>query len=249
MAMMKKQKSIAIIFIGTGKYADFFPKYYENCEKYFLLNSKKTYFCFTDAEFGGEIPKNIKIVETKLEKWPLPTLHRFKTILKQKDNILGYDYLIYLDADMLVNEKILEEEILTDKHFIGVHHPGFYKKDQEMPYERRKESQAYVKEKTGLYWQGSLWGGKIPYVFEMIEELDRRIDIDLEKDIIAEWWDESHINKFFLENTEKIHTLAPEYTFPEVYDTDKDKNFNYPNIDPNKRKIIHLVKNPSEIRF
>jgi hypothetical protein len=241
-------KNIAIIFIGTGKYADFFPKYYENCEKYFLTNSEKTYFCFTDADFGGEIPNNIKIIETQLEKWPLPTLHRFKTILKEKNNLLNYDYLIYLDADMLVNQKILEEEILTEKDFIGVYHPGFYKKSQGIPYEKRRISQAYVEEDTGRYWQGSLWGGRVPYVFEMIQKLHQQIQIDLEKNIIAEWHDESHINKFFLENSERVYTLGPEYSFPEVYDIDPNKDLNYPNIDPTQRKIIHLLKNHSEIR-
>ena len=241
-------KNIAIIFIGTGNYVKYFQNYYENCEKYFLPNSKKTYFCFTDADFQGEIPENINVIYTEQESWPLPTLHRFKYILSQKTNLIQYDYLIYLDADMLVNEKILEEEILTDNHFIGVYHPGFYKKDQAMPYEKRKISQAYVSQETGMYWQGSLWGGKIPFIFEMIEELNTRIEKDLDIDIIAEWWDESHINKFFLENSERVYTLGPEYTFPEVYDVDPDRNFNYPNIDFSKRKIIHLLKKHSEMR-
>ena len=35
---------VAITFIGTNKYLDFLPKYYENIEKYFLPNSEKPIF-------------------------------------------------------------------------------------------------------------------------------------------------------------------------------------------------------------
>lgn len=55
-------KRVAVIFIGTGDYINFFHNYYEKCEEYFLPNTEKTYFCFTDAEFGGDIPSNIKVV-------------------------------------------------------------------------------------------------------------------------------------------------------------------------------------------
>jgi len=239
---------VGILFIGTGNYINYFSDYYDNCEKYFLPNSNKTYFCFTDADFEGEVPSNIKVVYTEHESWPNPTLKRFHTILKEKQSYYDLDYLIYLDSDMLVNEIILEDEILHDSDFIGVHHPGFYKKDQMMPYERRKNSEAYVDIQGEIYWQGCLWGGKANSVIELCEILSNRIDKDLEKNIIAEWHDESHLNKFFLENILKVKTLQPEYAFPEVYDTDQDRIINYPNIDSKKRKIIHLLKNHSEIR-
>ena len=39
---------VAIIFIGTNKYLDFLPTYYEGIEKHFLPNSEKTIFAFTE---------------------------------------------------------------------------------------------------------------------------------------------------------------------------------------------------------
>jgi len=241
--------NIGILFIGTGNYINYFSNYYDNCEKYFLPNSNKTYFCFTNADFEGEVPSNIKVVYTQHESWPNPTLKRFHTILNEKESYSELDYLIYLDADMLVNEEIVEDEILFDSDFIGVHHPGFYKKKQVMPYERKKTSEAYVDIQGEIYWQGCFWGGKVNAIIELCETLSRRVDKDLEKGIIAEWWDESHLNKFYLENISRVKTLQPEYAFPEVYDTDQDRMINYPNIDSNKRKIIHLLKNHSEIRI
>ena len=40
---------VAIVFIGTGKYINFLPMYYENIEKHFLPNSEKTILVFTDG--------------------------------------------------------------------------------------------------------------------------------------------------------------------------------------------------------
>lgn len=238
--------NIGILFIGTGKYIKFFEKYYENCEKYFLPNLNKTYFCFTDAEFEGDVPENIKVIPTEHETWPHPTLKRFSTILSKKDEYLNFDYLFYLDADMLVNETILEEEFLFDFDYTAVQHPGYYKKNVPLPYERRSESQACVNVGGEIYWQGSFWGGKPSCIIELCEVLSNRVNIDLEKGIIALWWDESHMNKFFLEHEKRVNTLGPQYSFPESYDTDTDNN--YSTIDPNNRKIIHLLKNPDEIR-
>ena len=239
--------NIGIFFIGTGNYINFFENYYDNCEKYLLPNLNKTYFCFTDAEFDGDVPDNIKVIPTESYTLPDATLKRFHTILKPREEYSSLDYLIYLDADMLVNEVINEDEFSFDSDFFGVHHPGFYKKEQVFPYEKRSMSQAYVSS-GDTYWQGCFWGGKTNSVIELCEVLSERVDIDLQKNIIAEWHDESHINKFFLENSERVFTFNPEYAFPEVYDTDPNKDLNYPNIDPEKRKIIHLLKNHSEIR-
>ena len=238
--------NIAILFIGTGKYINFFDNYYQNCEKYFLPSINKTYFCFTDAEFEGDVPENIKVVSKEHEMWPHPTLKRFSTILSKKDEYLKFDYLFYLDADMLVNETILEDEFLFDSDYTAVHHPGYYKKNIPLPYERRPDSQACVNNDGEIYWQGSFWGGKPSCIIEMCQVLSNQVDLDLEKDIIAVWWDESHMNKFLLENQERVYTLGPEYSFPESYDTDTGNN--YPTIDPNNRKILHLLKNPTEMR-
>ena len=52
---------VAVIFIGTNRYLDFLPKYYEGIEKYFLPNSEKTILAFTDGELN-ETPDNVRAV-------------------------------------------------------------------------------------------------------------------------------------------------------------------------------------------
>lgn len=40
--------NIAILYIGIGKYKNFWFDFYNTCEKYFLPNHIKQYFLFTD---------------------------------------------------------------------------------------------------------------------------------------------------------------------------------------------------------
>lgn len=239
---------VAIIFIGTSKYASFFENYYTNCREKFLPNIEKTFFFFTDAEIDGDLPEDIVLVNIEHKTWPLVTLGRFSSILLEKNRLCDYDYIVYLDADMLVNDVVLENEILDhDKDFIGVYHPGFYKKNQTMPYERRPISTAFIDIEGEIYWQGCMWGGKTSSIIQMCEDICERIEQDEKNNIIAVWYDESHLNKYFLENIDKVYTLNPEYAFPAIYDQDPNRTFNYPNINPNIRKIIHVHKDSSSL--
>ena len=86
------------------------------------------------------------------------------------------------------------------------------------------------------YYQGCLWGGKVPEVLNMIDDLQDRVNKDLKKNVIAVWHDESHINKYFIEHQEKVHTLTPEYSYPEVF-------AEHCNFEP---KIVHLAKDNSK---
>ena len=40
---------VAISFIGTNKYLDYLPQYYEYIEENFLPNTEKTILAFTDG--------------------------------------------------------------------------------------------------------------------------------------------------------------------------------------------------------
>ena len=48
--------------------------------------------------------------------------------------------------------------------------------------------------------------------------------------------DESHMNKYFIENKDLVHTLGPEYAYPEVF-------AGYCDFEP---KIVHLAKDNSK---
>ena len=234
---------VAITFIGTNKYVNFLPQYYENIEKYFLPNCDKTILAFTDGELN-ETPENIKVFSQEHLDWPYITLKRFEIINKAREIIADHDWFVFIDGDALVVDRIEEEDFFTDKPLFGVHHPCHYLKmppHNQYPgaYEITENCNAAIdldKYQPKVYYQGCFWGGKTPEVCAMIDELEYRVGDDLKRNVIALWHDESHLNKYFIENPNLVHTYGPEYAFPEVFK-------NECTFEP---KIVHLAKDNSE---
>jgi hypothetical protein len=52
---------VAIIFIGTGKYLNFLPSWYESCEECLLPNVEKKYIIFSDGEIS-HAPDNAVVI-------------------------------------------------------------------------------------------------------------------------------------------------------------------------------------------
>tara|TARA_B100000035_G_scaffold314935_1_gene333048 strand:+ start:2056 stop:2772 length:717 start_codon:yes stop_codon:yes gene_type:complete len=233
---------LAVIFIGTGDYINFLPGWYESCEKNLVPKTDKEYFVFTDGELDGT-PENMHVLKQEHLPWPYITLERFKYILKAESDLANFDYVLFLDADTMVVDTVTEEELFTDKKYIGVHHPchflGMPPHDKHPgAFETRFESAAGISsdDDTSVYFQGCLWGGKVPHVISMIRELSQRTQFDLSRDIIAQWHDESQMNKFFCERREDVHVLPSSFAYPEVFAT-------YCNFEP---KIVHLAKENSK---
>lgn len=234
---------VAVIFIGTGKYLNFLPKYWEKVESNFLPDVEKTIFAFTDGELS-DVPGNIIVVKQEHLEWPFITLLRFGIINKMKEELLKYDQLVFMDADTVVYDTVTVEEFFSDKPFFGVHHPchflGF-PPHNKLPgaFETDARSQGSIdldQYSPKVYYQGCLWGGKIPEVFELIDLIDQRTQVDIKNDTIPVWHDESHINRFFIENEDRVHLLGPEYAYPEVFESSCT-------FDP---KIVHLEKDNSK---
>ena len=247
---------IALTFWGTQKYLDFLPQWYGRLEKYFLPNDpdgdgdyyvdlEKHYFVFTDGELN-DAPDNVT-------KMPIPhygfptTYHKtFEEMLKLEDKVADYDWLVSVDADLYAWEMIQYMDFFDDsKKYFGVHHPchkvGFRPHSQSPgAYDVNPLSNAYIDDSImdmSIYYQGCLWGGKIPYVFDMIRQIDKWTKEDVEKDVQARFYEESYMNKWFLTHREETHTVPPDYAYPEMF-----KDYcQFPN------KMMHLAKDNKEL--
>ena len=236
-------KKIAINFIGTGNYLKFFPRYYETFMEYFVPECQKDFFVFTDGELGDDLPDNIQIINASedfeidkshysSDNWynlmynSIGGLRRFGEIKKIEEQLKQYDWYVYLDADMYCCDQVISYQDFFDdgKPFFGVQHPTFSNHWSKfvgyLPFERDPKSLSCVsegEEKDDVYLQGCVWGGKVPEIFALIDELDQRIKRDLENDVMAKAHDESHLNRYRLENYDSFHILDPSFAKPGDY--------------------------------
>ena len=78
------------------------------------------------------------------------------------------------------------------------------------------KSTAFVaRESRTKYFCGGTWFGKRDSIIDLVNSLSTRVGEDLEKNIIAIWHDESHINRWAIENHHGDET--PDLCFDETY--------------------------------
>ena len=231
---------IAINFIGTAKYKGFFEGYYEGIRRNFLPSVEKHFFVYTD-DVENEIFNKDDVTCQSIEHvgWPYITLYRFKFMNLMKQNMSSFDYCFFVDADLWCVGEVFKEDLFDKKPLIGVQHPGFVEKIGAFETDTRSRANIFDGNyDLSKYRQGCFWGGKTNEFLKMIEVLEKRVDDDLSDGIVAVWHDESHTNKYFLENNDKVHTLHPGYAQPEKgYQDIRDQ---YPT------KFIHLHKEMDE---
>lgn len=226
---------ICILTIATNKYLQFVEKLYSDIAEKFLPGSDINCLLFTDHEV--ETSDNVRVHYIEHEPWPMPTLKRYNYFMKEKDFILQHDYCYYLDADMRIDNPV-GEEILGDLVFTKHPYQSFHT-IEDMSYDRNPKSLAYVPFGEGrTYYAGGFNGGRTKNFIEMSGIIADRVNKDLENGIIALWHDESHMNRYLIDNPPSLQ-LSPSYCYAEeFYGTD------YP-FEP---KIIALKKNHNELR-
>jgi histo-blood group ABO system transferase len=171
------------------------------------------------------------MVPVEHKPWPFMTLYRYKIFTQNSDFLKDMDYLYYCDADMLFvgdfGDEILGELVATQ-------HPGFYGR-RGTP-EHRPQSLAYVGPNEKMqYFAGGFNGGSKNGFLKMAKEIDKNIDIDFNNGVVAIWHDESHMNRYFINNQPSV-ILSPSYCYGELM-----------NI-PFEKKLLSLDKNNVEIR-
>lgn len=221
---------IAILYICIGKYITFWKDFYESFEKHFLKNTSKDYFVFTDNDelLNENKYNNVHCIYQQDLGWPNNTLHRFKMFLKIKQQLQEYDYIFFLNANYICLKDITEEEFLPENNQLLVTlHPWYckYKNPIFLPFDRNKLSTAFISyynSKAKKYYCGGLNGGGSKEFIQMMETIDRNIDIDANNNVLALWHDESHLNRYMLDQID-FKVLPPDYAYPEQFILPFDK--------------------------
>ena len=219
-----KGKKVALLFVCLNEpYWEFAGNAIASAKKLFLPGHDVDYFLWSDmpkADFGATL------FETEPVEWPLPTLYRYHLFLQQEAKLAEYDYIFYVDADMLfVN--VVGDEILGEGLTAAQHPMYAIRKEYIPPYEPNTESSAYISrpgrivEEQGkpplfepLYFAGGFQGGKAKDFISAMKTMKGSIDKDFAKNYVAIWNDESHWNKYLFDKPPAV-VLSPSYVYPD----------------------------------
>lgn len=225
-------KKVGLLIIATNKYTQFLQPLISSADNFFLKDQEVTYFIFTNKDIEINSSRNVIKIDVDHKEWPWMTLGRYKIFDNNSEKLSKMNYLYYCDVDMRfvgdVGDEILEERVATQ-------HPGYFGR-RGTP-ETNTLSLACVFEHEEMqYFAGGFNGGTSNEYLKMAKHISNNIDIDYSKDLIAVWHDESHMNRYFIDNT-PTKILDPSYCCNEGW------------IDcPFGRRLLALDKNHSEIR-
>lgn len=204
---------IALLYICTGRYAQFFDTFYESAERYLLEGKEKHYFVWTDNDQLTTAP-NVTLIHRKCQGFHMDSLMRFDMFLSMADQLRAYDYTFFMNANMLLVAPV--DDAILPESLAAVVHPGYYNKPAwRFPYEHNKKSKAYIPPRQGdyKYYMGSLNGGRTNDYLALAETCSRQIHDDLDRGIIAKYHDESHLNRYLRDHACK--PLSPAYAYIE----------------------------------
>ena len=138
-------------------------------------------------------------------------------LLRIEKELRECGYLLFIKANIIIVDQIGEEILpsVANDGLLAVKHPGYWDKPvTEYTYDRNSASAAFIPPGTGKhYFMGGFNGGETAAYLRLIKTLNNNIDTDLDKNIIALWHDESHLNKYLLDKNPRI--LSPAYGFAE----------------------------------
>ena len=208
---VKKRFKVALVCICLNPpYWQYAKEMMEGVKKFFLPGHD------TDVLLWSDMPEDANygatVFPTEPVEWPLPTLLRYSLFLQQEEKLKEYDYVFYCDVDMrFVN--VVGDEILSDG-LTGAQHPMYaFRQGLSFPLEPNVESSAYVPVPQ-YYFAGGFQGGKTEVFIKAMKEMKKKIDQDFGKNYIARWNDESHWNRYLMDNPPGV-VLSPSYIYPD----------------------------------
>lgn len=210
---------IAVLYICTGVYSQFFEGFYHSAEKFFLPGEDKEYFVWTDHDDLGDLGNNIHIYHRECAGFPADSLFRFEMFLEAKSAWMQLDYVYFFNANMEFKQVVGPEILPDDRGLVSAYWPGRRMTEAPMfhPYERNKASLAYIAphDPPYHYYMAGLNGGNVYLYSLFVEELAHNIRDDYDRGIVARVHDESHINKYFHSHPSKV--MPKEYCWPEEW--------------------------------
>lgn len=143
---------------------------------------------------------------------PLITLLRYHHLIQVKKILKEFDLIYYIDCDMEIINMVNSNDIFpnsVDEYVVVKHY--WEEGCKSCHLEKNVNSTAFV-DKLENYYQACFYGAFTEKFLELIEYGNEMVNKDLNNNIIARWFDESHFNKFMIDK--KVKMLSPYYAYP-----------------------------------
>lgn len=90
---------VAILYICTGKYNQFFKGFFESCEKYLLKDiAQLEYYVFTD-DMSLSDEANVHLIKKECAGFPADSLFRFDMFLQVRQELEKTDYIYFFNSN------------------------------------------------------------------------------------------------------------------------------------------------------
>ncbi len=200
-------KHLVIYFIATSRYKRGFISFKESL-KYFFPEMRKTVIILSDGlenwNNKEEFDITYKVFHVDHFYWPIITLFKMKYILDHRQDC---DFVCYFNADLQFNpdyktplSKILDlTKLNLTRH--GWHYDDTLYDGSIFANNINEESLAFISHEY-TYVQACFFFGPKEIVYKMCKDVSNWVKLDLMKNIIPQWHDESYLNKWCEENKE-----------------------------------------------
>lgn len=201
-------KTLAIYYIATSNYKMGFEHFKKNLH-YFFPQFKKTVIVISDGlNEWNDVEENgilYKVHHIQHFCWPIITLFKMKYIFDFK---IEADYACYFNGNLQCNFDYNYENSNIDFNKLNVSVHAFSSDSDEYDGYRfgitDVNSIAYIN-RPYKYIQGGFFFGPSNIVYNMCKEVSEMCEIDLKKNIIPQWHDESYLNKWCVQNSNVVN--------------------------------------------
>ena len=203
-----KRYKIGVCITAMESYDTCAQSLIESGRRYFCVNHDVTYFVFTCSDKIFDAPDVVKICRSPMG-WPYDILKRVHLYEDRRHLLEGMDYIFAMAASMEFVAPV-GNEVLSD--LTAVQHPAFMRR--RGAYENKKNSTAFVNPHEGEhYFTSRFCGGSKDEFLKLISTVKKQIDADLVHGYIARMYDESYLNRYFIDHP-PTKILSPSYSYP-----------------------------------
>lgn len=116
---------VAILYICTGKYNQFFKGFFESCEKYLLKDiAQLEYYVFTD-DMSLSDEANVHLIKKECAGFPADSLFRFDMFLQVRQELEKTDYIYFFNSNAEFKAPVGKELLpLNGEKLVGAEWPA-----------------------------------------------------------------------------------------------------------------------------